>query len=320
MAEERHVNSKRITIFRSGSFLENAQTGAQDFMSMSKKSIGSYFSGTLGPAIGTGLEFEEIDVLMPRVIDIPKDDRTFRPAVTEFYKNLATPIPFGTGKELEIGLKLDNGKLVTYQNEKGEYNLPIHMQDYLRYRHAKRHPLVAPSKSLALGNMLKEFYIFDEAEVNEQNATIGKRRDEALGTYLAIQQDMDKVDAMLTLLDVDIRAYHGVDAPTLKLQKLYELCTADSDRFMNVHDAKHFEYRFLVQKMLNTEVIRKIGAQLVDKETGAILGHNVEEVIYYLQDVNNSDKTTILKSKTQEAMKKKLDMKNKGRKVVTTRA
>lgn len=320
MADNRHANSKRITLFNAGSFLENAQTGAQDFMAMSKKSIGSYFSGTLGSSVGNGLSFEEIDVLLPLLIDVPKDDRTFRETVTTFYKNMATNVPFSSGKELEIGLTLDNDKPITWKNDEGKYNLPINLQEYIRYRHAKGHPWVAESKSAALGNMLKQFYIFDETAVNAENAEAGLVRDKAVGTYLSLKADGEKVNAMLTLLGIDIRIYHGVDADDLKLGKLYELANTQSEEFNKVHADKHFDMRFTVQKMINTGVIRKIGAQLVDNETGKVLGYNMEEVIYFMQDNNNSDIVSILKAKMQEAMKKKLTTQKAGiRKPIPTR-
>lgn len=303
---EKHANSKRIIVFRAGNFLDNAQTQAQEFMSMSKKSIGTYFASNLGSAIGTGLEFDEIDTLMPLVIDIPKDDRTFRPGVTAFFSNIVTNIPYGTGRELEIGLKLDNSKPVTFVDSEGKKNLPIHIQDYLRYRHLLRHPLVAASKLDALNDMTKQFYIFDQASVNEENASARKVSDEAIALYLAIKKDPEKVEAMLTLMGTDIRIYHGPDAEDLKLQKLYEYADKSATEFNKIYKADEFELRFTVQKMVNTGVIRRIGAQFVDKETGGVLGHNTEEVIYYLKDQQNSANVAIMKGKMQEAMKQKL--------------
>lgn len=309
-----HSNSRRISIFRTGSFLENAQTGAQEFLSMSKKSIGTYFAGNLGSSVGTGLSFEEIDVIMPLLIDIPKDDRSFREGVTKFFSNISTKIPWQTGKEFEIGLLLDNGKPVTFVDELGKKNLPINLQDWVRYRHALKHPHVSPSKSAALGNMLAEYYIFDQSTVNTENAAAAKIADEAMTLYLTIKKDPEKVDAMLTILGVDIRAYHGLDADDLKLEKLRYLASGDEKvggdpaKFIKVHTEKHFDERFLIQKMVNTGVVRKIGNQYVENETGSILGHTIEEVVYYLLDKANSDKVSFLKAKTQEAMKKKIDV------------
>lgn len=303
---DKHPNSKKITIFLAGSFLDNAQTGAQEFLSMSKKSIGSYFATNLGKAIGTGLEFEEIDVLMPLIVDIPKDDRSFRAAVTDFFAGLVTHVPFGTGRELEIGLKLDNTKPVTYKDAEGKYNLPIDIAEYLRFRHAKRHPWVAPSLAAAKGNMLTQFYIFDQAEEDINTSKAGQLRDKAVAAYLVVKKDEEKLKGMLTLLGVDTRTFHGPEEEDLMSQALYKFANSNPEKFMEVYDTDNFELRFLVQKMINTGIIKRIGNQYVDKETSSILGHTVEEVIYYIKDTNHSDKVGILKANLQEAMKAKL--------------
>jgi len=321
MAEQRHPNSKRITIFRAGSFLENAQKEAQDFMSMSKKSIGSYFAGNLGPAVGTGLSFDEVDVLLPLLIDVPKDDRIFREKVTDFYTKLCTTVPYGTGKELEVGLELDNEKPVTYTNTEGKRNLPIHLQDYIRYRHAIKHPQVAADIAEARGNMLKQFYVFDPEATKVENAQAGRVRDEAIKEYMTMKIDIDKVGAMLTLLGTDIRAaeFQGVGREDALTNKLYSYVSAAPDEFLKIVKVDHFDIRVLIRRMLATEVIRRIGAQLVDRETGAILGHTEEEAIFWLQDKENSDKVSFLKAKLQEAMKKKMPARKPTQMKTTTR-
>lgn len=291
--------------------MENAQTGAQEFMSMSKKSIGTYFIGSLGNSIGSGLEFDEIDVLLPLLIDIPAGDSTFRPKVREFFSNIVTKIPFGTGKELEIGLTLSNDAPVTFtkvlvEGKPAVYNLPVNIQDYIRYRHALKHPLVAPSRAEAKANMLAEFYIFDQASVDSDVASARKVTDKAITTYLAISKDMEKVDAMLTLMGDDIRSYHGANAEDLKLEALHKFASTRAGDFNKVYEEKDFDLRFLLQKMINTGVVRKIGGVFSDKESGGILGHNNEEVILYLKDTSNADKVSFLKGKVQEAMKLKV--------------
>lgn len=321
MAAERHINSKRVTIFRTGTFMEAAQTGAAEFMSMSKRSIGPYFSGSLGDAIGTGLNFLEIDILMPLIINVPHTDSTFRQKVRDFFASIVTKIAFGSGCELEIGLELDNEKPIGVRNPDGTYkeiNLPIKIQDYIRYRQALGHPLVAASKSEAQGNILKEFYVFDQTLVDTEAASLRKVVDRATTSYLTLKTDMDKVDAMLTLLGTDIRAYHGAAAADLKVEELHRLATTKSREFNEAMDDKEFETRYLIRKMVNTGVVRKIGNQFVDKETGGILGHTEEEVIFYIKDALNSDKVSILKSKTQEAMKNKLALPKNAKTAKTT--
>ncbi|MGL1311167.1 hypothetical protein ACSTKO_24345, partial [Vibrio parahaemolyticus] len=81
--------------------------------------------------------------------------------------------------------------------------MPIEISEYITYRHALAHPLVAASKQEADNNMLKEYYIFDaqaqeDAEI-EENTT----KDEALAVYLKISKEPTKIDMLLTLLGTD---------------------------------------------------------------------------------------------------------------------
>lgn len=322
MEANRHANSKRITIFRAGSFSDDAQTGAADFMSMSRKSIGSYLQSHLGKGVGTGLTFEEIDLLMPLVIDIPKDDRTFRAGVTDFFASLATDIPYGTGKELEIGLSISNDQPVTYCEKKDNgqvvTNLPINLNEYIRYRHAIRHPYVVMSKEEAKGNQLVQFYIFDPETVVKSTAEVTTTRDKAITLYLSLKEDMKKVDMMLTLMKVDPRMFSGKNAAAEKLEELRALADIKPKDFVDQHTEKHFEERYTLHTLLNTGICKEIGKRIADVETGAILGNNEEEAIYWILDKTNSQTLSLMKTRMQEALKKAVP--NPAKRMVNTTA
>ena len=73
------LNSRKITIYRSGSFLSVAQgKDVQDFFSSSKRSIGSYFESGASRRIGTGLSFDEEALLLPHILDVPAEHTEFR--------------------------------------------------------------------------------------------------------------------------------------------------------------------------------------------------------------------------------------------------
>lgn len=299
----KHPNSKKITIFRAGSFINDAQTQAQEFMALSKKSIGSYFVGNGSKGIGSGLEFAEIDVLLPLVLDLPKEDRTFREKVRQYFTEIVTRIPHGKGLELEIGLTLRNDQPLTFTDDKGLQNLPINVDDYLRYRHAIKHPRVAPNKDQALGNMLMEYYVFDKDAVLSQNVNIALLQDKALTMYLELKEKEDKMDMMLTLLLDDPRKYTGKNALSLKSQALRSFADKQADLFVTTYETDNFEQKYQIQSMINTGVIKKIGTQYVEAENGNIIGHTLEETIYYLRDETKSQQVNILKAQMQESLK-----------------
>lgn len=306
MKETQHPNSKKITIFRAGSFINSAQTNAQEFMSMSKKSIGSYWESVTKKGIGSGLTFEEIDLLMPRILDIPKEDRNFRLEVRKFFQSIVTRIPYGRGLELEIGMSKSNTEPLS------ESNLPLEVMDFIRWRHAMGHPKVARNLKDAQGDQLKEFYIFDKDDVIRESASLDALKDEALTSYMTIKNDNEKIIQMLTLLNVDPKSFKGKNAEALRLQALRDKATNDATSFVKVYKLDNFEDRFRVQSMMNAGILRKIGEQIVDAETTEVIGHTMEEAIYFFKDSTKSSQITILKQKLQEANKELLASRKKG--------
>lgn len=306
MVDNRHINSKRITILRKGTFMEGAQTGAAEFMSMSKKSIGSYFESKSGKGIGCGLSFEERELLMPRIIDIPKEDRGFLPGVKAFFESLVTHVPYEHGVELEIGLTIDNKLPITFWHEAQErFNLPIAPMDYIRYRHAQKHPRVSPSVQDAKGNMLVDFYIYDPASTLVENVELSNTKDKALKIYMKLREERnpEKIDMMLTLMEKDPREFTGIGKDDEKAEFLRNAADTRAVDFVAAHEGKHFEEEYLLRSMLNVGVVRQIGNQFINKETGKIIGNTREEALYFFKDPVHSDQISILKAQMQEALK-----------------
>mgnify|MGYP003552452743 FL=1 len=294
---QQHPNSKKITIFRAGSFIDDAQTQAQDFMALSKKSIGSYFASKSSKGIGSGLNFAEVDLLMPYVLDLPKEDRQFREKVRNFYASLLTKVEYGKGITLEIGLLEDNSKPVSATN------LPIEIMDFIRYRHAIGHPRVAMSLADATGDQTMEFYIFDKAKVEDESVLLETAKEEAMAQFFAIRDKDDKVAMLLTVLKQDPRSFTGKNAANLRKTALKTLAENKPGEFLKQFRDKYFEERYTMLAMENTQILRKVGSQYIDNETSEILAHTEEEMLLFFKDKTKSQKIALLKGKLQEQMK-----------------
>lgn len=299
-----HKNSKMITVFRAGSFLSRAQgKEVEDFMTTTKKSVGSYWESVSSKRIASGLSFPEENMLLPYLLDAPAEDREFRKKVSTFYTEIDTQIPHGGGRQLEIGLELDNDKTLS------EKNFPINLMDYLRYRHLIRHPHVANTKEEADGNALKEFYIFDKTSVVKKNAKKTDEKDAAIQIYLQIKADPNKVDAMLTILEIDPREFVGADAPTLKQEELRSQSENRPEDFVRLYKEADIDIRYWLKTMLNTDVLKLIGSKYLDGETNKLVANNLEEAIFYFKDEENSEAVILYKTRMQEALKKPISAK-----------
>lgn len=295
-----HPNSHKITIFRAGSFLSRAQSKeTNDYFAQTKESVGSYFESTTSSKVGNGLNFAEEKFLLPSIIDMEPADREFKKKVTEYFADLTTYVPFSTGVQLEIGLEVSNDKDVSADN------MPISLNDFVRYRHAKNHPHVAATKELSAGNTLKRFYIFDPENVQAGNNKKNKEKDAAYAIYLKVKEEPASVDVLLTLLGVDPRNYIGKkDAEELKKERLRDIAETKPGEFVSTHEEGELEIRSWIISMVNTKVLNKIGARYMDGETGEALANSLEEMIYYFKDDDKSGEITVLKARRQEAMSK----------------
>jgi hypothetical protein len=295
--DTKHPNSRIITVFRAGSILSRAQGAAiDDFFADSKQSIGSYYDSVNSQIVGSGLTFEEQKFLLPDLIDITPDDRDFRKKVTEYYADITTSVPHGTGLQLEIGLSSSNDKDVAPNN------MPLNLMDYVRYRHISKHPWVAMSKEIADGDQTKTFYIFDKTMVQNKNTKKVKEQDAAMGLYLQAKNDTNIVDQLLTLLGIDTRTFSGKNKDADKVERLRELVLKDPEKFITLYKTEDLENRATIYAMVNTKVLKQIGQRYIETETDKLIGNSLDETLYYFKDEENSDHVVALKARMQEAM------------------
>lgn len=295
---EVHVNSKKVTIFRAGSFLSRAQgKDVEQHFADSKLSVGAYFEKD-SQKVASGLDFEEEELLLPTIIDTPPTDKEFRKKVSEFYNDIDTKVPYETGRELEIGLKTDNTKAM------GKGNIPLNVMDYLRYRHAKGHPYMGSTKEDADGNPLLLFYIFDKSDIQKVSSKKNKDKDEAMQIYLTIKEKPDMVPMLLTLLGTDIRTFHGTNKEQDMLEALRAFAEDKAELFNKTYTEGRIETRSTIQLLINTKIFEIMHTKVRDVESKFIIGNSMEEAIVFFEDEANGDAVIAYKARLQEAIKK----------------
>lgn len=306
--QSKSPNSRIVTLYRKESFIMGAQVGkAPDFVAQSKQSIGSFWYSSDSKTQGSGLDFEEQKLLMPLIVDCEPTDRNFRAKVAEYFASIKTVIPYGKGKSLEIGLEKSNKEPLSQDNQ------PLDVYDYITYRHAIAHPLVAATKQEADRNMLKQFYIFDPQAAEDREVKENTSKDAALEQYLLIKKTPEKVDMLLTLLLQDPRTFTGKNADALKIEKLKELAQSNPAKFVSTFKDKFFEELYVIKTMVNTGVLNRVGENIIDIDTGETIGHTSQEAVAWFRDKANSERVVILKAKMQEAMTKPVSATSKAR-------
>lgn len=294
-----HENSIKVKIHRASSFLGRAQgPDVQAFMGYSKASIGSYFASGNSKKIGSGLDYEEEELLLPEFLDVNAAHPEFRNKVSQFYIDLDTQVPFGDGLELEIGLKESNSKPVSKENR------PIDSMNYLRYRHAINHPYVAKTKEEADSNPQKQFYIFNPMELDKKQQAKNDERDAATQIFLEIKGQPEKVKMMLTLLGTNIKEFSGKNASQQMSDALRKLSETKPGIFVSTFRKKDIELEFLVQRMVDTKILKMIAGKYYDTEaldpTKSLLASSTEEMVHFFKDPDHSKEAITYRARLQE--------------------
>lgn len=304
LIERYKETSRKVTIFRSATFLGSAQAGLEDYYAMSAKDVGSYGSSTGGA--GSGLDFAEVELLLPLVLDYQPSDREFKQKVKQFYDNMRTKVSHKDGIVLEIGLRKSNSDPVSKDN------LPIIPIDYIRYRHALGHPWVAEDRDAGTGNGTKQFYISDPDKLRASGNNLRVQREKAMEAYLVLAREAkdkpEQIDDVIAVLGKDPRAYKSIDE---KLDYLEEQSKSEDvaalKKFIDVAGDKKVAMRGFIAKLVLTGILRMVGSRYLVAETDKILGDSLEEVMLEIADTEkNGQLITVFKSQLQEKMKAQL--------------
>jgi hypothetical protein len=320
--------SKRIAIKCRQAFI-HAQiktVDALDQLSMSKKSVGSYFVNRHSTRKGTGLTDEEVRVLLPLLLSMPSDAIDFRKEVDKYYTEINTMIPYTEkGLELEVGLEQDSLAspiLFKEEDEDGKkvkkyYNLPLNLEEYIKYRHAKGHPHVAGSP--AKSNSTVMFYVEDPDVTVEDAVKEGELKDDAVNLYQQIKDDPKKVKAVLSLLSNlipkknpnEIIVVDAWDESTRKM-RLRELALSPKHwkAFYATANDPNVHNRYLLSELIKVSLLKRAGTSILVTESNEVLGINEAEALDNLfvnpasAQLLNSLKAQFKSKKTQSAIGK----------------
>ena len=282
------MSNKFIFIKRAVPFVHDQinSEAMQEQLSMTTKSIGSYYVSKNSPKIGTGLTIEEERLLLPLQLSISPADINFMKEVNKWYGDFTTRVPGGQGLQLNIGLQKDNTLAISQDN------LPIELMDYLRYRHALGYPNTAPSPEAAKGNSLIEFYIEDPEKVLKFREADNEIKDKAIADYMTIKGDSDRVNMVLTVMKSYIRKKAGSPpininnlAASEKVILLRDLANMRPEKFSLTVNDPNIKIIYMVEEFLSLGILQRIGAMIVDTtDSQRALGATVLEVVALLKD------------------------------------
>lgn len=286
---------KMVEVKRHFSLIEMSQEDPEvkAWLGMSYRAIGPYFKNK---STATGLSFDEQALLLPDIIGMEPTDKDFRKTVVKFYDEFVTSVG-KDGIKLQVSLKNDNEEL-------SKSNMPVNIMDYVRFRHIIGHPEVALSEAEAKATFGKKFYLVDPDKVSGEAVALNTLEDQAMSVYFSRKEDKIKIDQILTMLGVNIRAMKHED----KVLKLKSFATKDNklseydqkevfNRFIKVAEDRDLEYKYLIQEMIGIQYLSRVGNNnIVFTESGKLLGDNMEDAVLQLRNPKNSRELNLMRA------------------------
>jgi hypothetical protein len=286
-------NSVIVFIKRLPQFAAAAQNKElEEYFIEGQRGYGAYFAP--GSArVATGLTPTEEDLLLPYILNIPKEDRDFRKQVNDFYEAIDVKVPGRDGYKLETGLTSSNSKPMDKDN------LPLNIDQYIKYKHALGHPWIAPSEAEGKGNQLKQYYLFNPSEVSKTTINVNEQKDTAFTYYLSVKENPRTVAMYLTLLGVRVDQLRSGDEVTT-FRNLVETRPKD---FIKIYEDRDKELKYAIEDMINNKILERVAGNILIKEDGTNLGTTMQEAILFLQNSRNTKVFSVLKARLQEKQK-----------------
>lgn len=297
--------SRIVYIKRKNSFIADANKdpGVKEYLDMSYKAVGSYFE-VFGTIYGSGLSRKEQELLMPNIVGAEVTDKEFRNKVQEYFKNINSKIP-PDGLRLEVGLERDDSKPVASDN------MPLKVDQYIRYRHALGHPGVGKDSNEAEMYQHKMFYIEDETANAIAASKLNNKEDEARRSYFRVIETEERMDQMLIVLGTFPNQL-TVDDKKIKLKELSSIDEDDSeetnlerlDRFIQVAASKTLQIQSEILDMIRCSVLERVGTKILIKESGTVIGNNLRETVEWFKDIANGPQANVLRAMHDELARK----------------
>lgn len=307
-----HPNDKLITIkpnIKSG--LKRIQMNNPNTFEI-VHNISSYHGDT-GKRPATGMDDAERDILMPIVLGMDVTDRDYHKNVDAYFHEITTKVGT-TGITLNVGMTYDNDMGLQVLNpsydpkkhsvdKKFTLNLPLHIEQYIAYRHALKHPWVAHSSEEALSSPIAKFYIEDsEVEIKKKVESTAIKRKANTILYTEVAEDVEKVDMYLTLMGVDTRYKTNEEKNTMIDIEVGN----NPEKFLEVHADENAKDKYTIMTYIRSGVLNQEGMAIVDAQTNMEIGHDLMEAVRYLRDKKNSDTANLFAVRHKEYLKSNL--------------
>ena len=227
------------------------------------------------------MDSDEEKKYLGTLLDVGPEDKEWGRHTRRFWAELRIPVGF-SGVPLEVGVDQEGW--------------PLKLMDYIKYRFAKAHALVASSEEEMMRNAQKRFFILNpkaEATKKHGNIQLAKRADREFIKACDDPKRMQNLLKVLSKVRVD-----GMTAESIE-NFLYDLKVKEPNKFLTAAMDENLDIRAEIATFVEYGVLQKIGNAIVHLDE--TIGADENETIIYLKNPKKSGVLNVLRTKLIEA-------------------
>ena len=227
-----------------------------------------------------GLTAEEEEKYLPSLLPVGPKDPRWAEHVRNFWAEMRIRIGF-TGTPLEIGTNEETGA-------------PLNLMDWVRWKFALKHKLVAQDEKEMMSSPIKQCYILDPTkEVAVQNIKVQQSM-LADREFIKLSENPEALRSVLQVMSPAIRITRLKDDEVQNA--LFELKTKDPKKFVETVGDKDLLTRAEIYRMIAANVILKLNDTYSFRND--VIGNSETELLLWFK----SPKSTVLVNAMRQAL------------------
>ena len=232
-----------------------------------------------------GLSSEEEKKYLATMLEVGPDDREWSRHTRKFWAELRIPVGFA-GVPLEIGTD--------------ESGWPLKLMDYIKYRFAKAHKMVAESEAEMLRSATYSFYILNpSAEITRKNnqVQVAKLADRE---FIKSCDDVTRMGNLLRILSKSNVKLSSLSPESIE-NMLYTLKQEDPKKFLEVAKDPNLDMKAEMSAFVELGVLQKVGNSYINIDE--TIGDDLDEAVRFLKDPKRSGLLNTLRTRYKEALR-----------------
>ena len=324
--------SKKVTIFRKEGASAYYQRNAK-FIPEGKYKIGSAINSVNRMRVN----LEEIDVYMPRLLSINKNDNKYSESVDLWFNNISTNVQ-EVGLTLEVGftyfsandrktveeledsiykkfnaanknnprdrdaaIDLRDKEIVSLESTKYKHGSPINLNNYILWRYCLVYSDVANDIALINKSGGIRFYMYDANREKHKEKLLFDIRNKATTIYVKLLDMPDKVNNMLWAekgVMVNVDKLEAID----KFTMIENLAKADPANFIKLYSDVNIDIKASLERMIHYNILKRLpSTSVIVDENNDVIGNTMDEaIIFFKNEEHNKAAITRFRSKLKD--------------------